>query len=162
MRDNVKRLPFVGAFADCQKRCVQPLAPSARGLRPQAVGERTVRLSEIFQAMARLSPSAPRLPKNSCRGALCARAHLSCEKLSRKSVATLGWRATNVRPAPLAVITNVRVDRRGRRPRRPVQFCVIANLWFAARANNVAPAHEPSYLNPPIIAHRPPQNMKEW
>ena len=35
------------------------MAPSARGLRPQAVGERTVRLSEIFRAMARLSPSAP-------------------------------------------------------------------------------------------------------
>ena len=41
------------------KRCVHPLAPSARGLRPQAVGERTVRLSEIFRAMARFSPSAP-------------------------------------------------------------------------------------------------------
>ena len=39
--------------------CVHPLAPSARGLRPQAVGERTVRLSEIFRAMARFSPSAP-------------------------------------------------------------------------------------------------------
>ena len=36
-----------------------PLAPSARGLRPQAVGERTVRLPEIFRAMARFSPSAP-------------------------------------------------------------------------------------------------------
>ena len=33
-----------------------------------------------------------------CRGALCARAHLSCEKLSRKNVAALGWRANNVRP----------------------------------------------------------------
>ena len=41
------------------QRCVHPLAPSARGLRPQAVGERTVRLSEIFRAMARFSPSAP-------------------------------------------------------------------------------------------------------
>ena len=41
------------------KRCVPSLAPSARGLRPQAVGERTVRLSEIFRAMARFSPSAP-------------------------------------------------------------------------------------------------------
>ena len=40
---------------------------------------------------------------------------------------------------PLAVITNARVDRRGRRPRRPVQFRVIANVWFAARANNVRP-----------------------
>jgi len=36
-----------------------PLAPSARGLRPQAVGERTVRLPEIFRAMAKFSPSAP-------------------------------------------------------------------------------------------------------
>ena len=45
--------------SDCRKRCVHPLAPSARGLRPQAVGERTVRLPEIFRAMARFSPSAP-------------------------------------------------------------------------------------------------------
>ena len=45
--------------SDCRKRCVYPLAPSARGLRPQAVGERTVRLPEIFRAMARFSPSAP-------------------------------------------------------------------------------------------------------
>ncbi len=62
----------------CRKRCAHPLAPSARvtphsvgrcreategpgpeGLRPQAVGERTVRLPEIFRAMARFSPSAP-------------------------------------------------------------------------------------------------------
>ena len=35
------------------------MAPSARRLRPQAVGERTVRLSEIFRAVARFSPSAP-------------------------------------------------------------------------------------------------------
>ena len=48
------RLPSRGA-----QRCVHPLAPSARGLRPQAVGERTVRLSEIFRAMARFSSSAP-------------------------------------------------------------------------------------------------------
>ena len=45
--------------SDCRKRCVYPLAPSARGLRPQAVGERTVRLPEIFRAMAKFSPSAP-------------------------------------------------------------------------------------------------------
>ena len=44
---------------DCRKRYVHSLAPSARGLRPQAVGERTVRLPEIFRAMARFSPSAP-------------------------------------------------------------------------------------------------------
>ena len=43
----------------CRKRCAHPLAPSVRGLRPQAVGERTVRLPEIFWAMARFSPSAP-------------------------------------------------------------------------------------------------------
>ena len=48
-----------GGRLDCRKRCVHPLAPSARGLRPQAVGERTVRLPEIFRAMARFSPSAP-------------------------------------------------------------------------------------------------------
>ena len=35
--------------SDCRKRCAHPLAPSARGLRPQAVGERTVRLPEIFR-----------------------------------------------------------------------------------------------------------------
>ena len=43
----------------CRKRCAPPLAPLARGLRPQAVGERTVRSPEIFRAMARFSPSAP-------------------------------------------------------------------------------------------------------
>ena len=43
----------------CRKRCAPPLAPSARGLRPQAVGERAVRSPEIFRAMARFSPSAP-------------------------------------------------------------------------------------------------------
>ena len=41
------------------KKVRSPLGPSARGLRPQAVGERTVRLPEIFRAMARFSPSAP-------------------------------------------------------------------------------------------------------
>ena len=50
--------PLVGS-PDCRKRCAHPLAPSARGLRPQAVGERTVRLPEIFRAMARFSPAAP-------------------------------------------------------------------------------------------------------
>ena len=54
---------FVGNGLDrsvgCRKRCAHPLAPSVRGLRPQAVGERTVRLPEIFWAMARFSPSAP-------------------------------------------------------------------------------------------------------
>ena len=41
------------------KKVRSPLGPSAKGLRPQAVGERTVRLPEIFRAMARFSPSAP-------------------------------------------------------------------------------------------------------
>ena len=44
---------FVGNGLDrsvgCRKRCAHPLAPSVRGLRPQAVGERTVRLPEIFR-----------------------------------------------------------------------------------------------------------------
>ena len=52
-------LPPKGEGTDCRKRCAHPLAPSARGLRPQAVGERTVRLPEILRAMARFSPSAP-------------------------------------------------------------------------------------------------------
>ena len=57
-----KKPPLLGkrsGGSDCRKRCAHPLAPSARGLRPQAVGERTVQLSEIFRAMARFSPSAP-------------------------------------------------------------------------------------------------------
>ena len=41
------------------KKVRSPLGLSARGLRPQAVGERTVRLPEIFRAMAKFSPSAP-------------------------------------------------------------------------------------------------------
>ncbi len=41
------------------KKVRSPLGPSARGLRPQAVGERTVQLPEIFRTMARFSPSAP-------------------------------------------------------------------------------------------------------
>ena len=41
------------------KKVRSPLGPSARGLRPQAVGERTVRLPEIFRAMARLSLPPP-------------------------------------------------------------------------------------------------------
>ena len=91
------RLRHNGTVTECRKRCAHPLAPSARGLRPQAVGERTIRLSEIFRAMARFSPSAPsghlprrgrffdtlntvkrqhdtllgRLSKNSCRGEHC-------------------------------------------------------------------------------------------
>ena len=44
-----------------------------------------------------------RAPPQKCSvgGAVWARAHLSCEKLSRKSVATLGWRANTVRPYSL-------------------------------------------------------------
>ena len=61
--------------ADCRKRCAHPLAPSARGLRPQAVGERTVRQSEIFRAMARFSPSAP-------TGHLPRRGRSACQKTS--------------------------------------------------------------------------------
>ena len=40
------------------KKVRSPLGPSAKGLRPQAVGERTVRLPKIFRAMARFSPAA--------------------------------------------------------------------------------------------------------
>ena len=47
--------------SDCRKRCVHPLAPSARGLRPQAVGERTVRL-----------PDANRPPQSNSPG------HIAC------------------------------------------------------------------------------------
>ena len=50
---------IAGREARLSKKVSHPLAPSARGLRPQAVGERTVRLPEIFLAMARFSPSAP-------------------------------------------------------------------------------------------------------
>ena len=57
--DSLKKEDAFAPSLDCRKRCAHPLAPSARGLRPQAVGERTVRLSEIFRAMARFSPSAP-------------------------------------------------------------------------------------------------------
>ena len=52
-------LPALWGGSDCRKRRVLPLAPSGRGLRPQAVGERTVRLPEIFRAMAMFSSSAP-------------------------------------------------------------------------------------------------------
>jgi|GEM_PF-56378 len=45
------------------------LAPSGRGLLPQRVGERTSRLSEIFRAMARFSPSGPAGPPPSQREA---------------------------------------------------------------------------------------------
>ena len=41
------------------KKVCSPLGPLCEGARPQAVGERTVRLPEIFRAMARFSPSAP-------------------------------------------------------------------------------------------------------
>ena len=45
------------------------LAPSGRGLPPQRVGERTSRLSEIFRAMARFSPSGHAGPPPSQREA---------------------------------------------------------------------------------------------
>ena len=51
-------LPALRRHLPCKGR-QGTLAPSARGLRPQAVGERTVRLPEIFWAMTRFSPSAP-------------------------------------------------------------------------------------------------------
>ena len=41
------------------KKVRSPLGILCEGTRPQAVGERTVRLPEIFRAMARFSPSAP-------------------------------------------------------------------------------------------------------
>ena len=51
---------FCDAAGKTQKEIAPfSLAPSGRGLRPQAVGERASRSSEIFRAMARLSPSAP-------------------------------------------------------------------------------------------------------
>ena len=58
-----------------------PLAPSGRGLRPQAVGERASRQPEIFRVMARFAPSAPaghrpplaQAPPPPCRGSLSRR-----------------------------------------------------------------------------------------
>ncbi len=52
---------FFVMLREKRKKEIAPfsLAPSGRGLRPQAVGERALRSSEIFRAMARLSPSAP-------------------------------------------------------------------------------------------------------
>jgi hypothetical protein len=41
------------------KKVRSPLGILCEGTRPQAVGERTVRLPEIFRVMARFSPSAP-------------------------------------------------------------------------------------------------------
>ena len=40
------------------KKVRSPLGPLCEGAPPQAVGERTIRLPEIFRAMARFSPSA--------------------------------------------------------------------------------------------------------
>ena len=48
------------AFApslDCRKRCAHPLAPSARGLRPQAVGERTYRQAAVYTTVTSVSQS---------------------------------------------------------------------------------------------------------
>ena len=52
---------FFVMLREKRKKKIAPfsLAPSGRGLRPQAVGERALRSSEIFRALARLSPSAP-------------------------------------------------------------------------------------------------------
>ena len=41
------------------KKVRSPLGPSARGLRPQAMGGENCTAPEIFRAMARFSPSAP-------------------------------------------------------------------------------------------------------
>ena len=54
----------LGPLCEGDSHCVGRMSRSDRGawarrLRPQAVGERTVRLPEIFRAMARFSPSAP-------------------------------------------------------------------------------------------------------
>ena len=77
------------------KKVCSPLAPSARGLRPQAVGERTVWLPEIFRAMARFSPSAPsgHLPRRGFQrvGADSISARKACHCRRRP-------RATNGRP----------------------------------------------------------------
>ena len=76
--------------ANCRKRCAHPLAPSARGLRPQAVGERTVRLPEIFRV---------RLPKNACRGEHCSPVPVCLARnYPGKRVAAESGRATNGRP----------------------------------------------------------------
>ena len=95
--------------ANCRKRCAHPLAPSARvtphsvgrcreategpgpeGLRPQAVGERTVRLPEIFRV---------RLPKNACRGEHCSPLPVCLARnYSGKCISAVSWRATNGRP----------------------------------------------------------------
>ncbi len=45
--------------SDCRKRCAHPLAPSARGLRPQAVGERTVRLSRNISGYGKVLSLRP-------------------------------------------------------------------------------------------------------
>lgn len=44
------------------KKVRSPLGPSARGLRPQTVGERTLWSPEIVRAAARLSPTGPAGP----------------------------------------------------------------------------------------------------
>ena len=56
--------------------------------------------------------------------------------------------ATDVRPAPLAVITNARANRRGRRPRRPVQFCVIAKLMVYRAGKQCHPCTEAIIFEP--------------
>ena len=66
------------------KKVRSPLGPSARGLRPQAVGERTVRLPEIFRAMAKFSPS-PTSGHRSPSGA-SATSPVSGESVSQREV----------------------------------------------------------------------------
>ena len=88
---------------DCRKRCAHPLAPSARGLRPQAVGERTVRLPEIFRAMARFSPSAPsghRSPSGASATSPVSGESVSQREVFRHAVASCFWRGSTERSRP--------------------------------------------------------------
>ena len=64
---------------------------------------------------------------------MCARAHLSCEKLSRKSVATLGWRANNVRPYSLYDVLMTRKRRLAGYPRN------AARVWWSTSSPAIQP-----------------------
>ena len=108
-----------GGSPDCQKSCAHPLAPSARGLRPQAVGERTVRPPEIFRAMARFSPSAPTFSIRQSRcfltywGDHWSPVNLPQQRIFRDSfLQGKRARASNARP----------------RPSQKLHFCLIAHV----------------------------------
>ena len=105
-----KKPPLSKGGPDCRKRCAHPLAPSARGLRPQAVGERTVRLPEIFRAMARFSPSAP-------SGHLPRRGRFFDSLASLVKGRSFGVGAGHARPAALRQAHRSRADAQGRGPR---------------------------------------------